>query len=223
MSPRAARPSKTRPPAPDDPAVPWRLFLAVPLPDEVRDLVASLTGELAALDWPVRWVSAESAHLTLHFLGETPPERAALLRLALPAVVADQPRFTLRTAGLGVFPHQRRPRVLWLGLYGPTHRLVTLHAAVGAALREMAFPVAAEQFTPHITLGRVRNTGSPTVPLRDLPEHVRAVLRRRGLDAPEAPPARPVPVTEVQLIRSHLSREGARYEPLDSFPLGARS
>jgi 2'-5' RNA ligase len=30
----------------------------------------------------------------------------------------------------------------------------------------------------------------------------------------------PVPVREVQLVRSHLGKGGARYEVLASFPLG---
>lgn len=199
------------------------MFLAVPVPTEVRELVAGLTDELAGKDWPVRWVAADSAHLTLHFLGDTSPERAELLRLALPGVVARHVRFNLRTAGLGVFPNQRRPRVLWLGLHGPVHRLETLQRAIGTSLRELDSPVEEGEFHPHITLGRVRNSGTPSMPLRDLPEAIHDVLARRGINAPDAPAPRPLLVTEVVLIRSHLSHAGARYETLARFPLAAKS
>ena len=223
MSRRKARAPKLRPLEPDHAGASWRLFLAVPVPAEVRDLVAALTNELAERNWPVRWVAAGGAHLTLHFLGDTPPERAELLRLALPQVVAQHQRFALRTTGLGVFPNQRRPRVLWVGLHGPVHRLVTLQQAIGVALRDLEFSTDEGEFHPHITLGRVRNTGTPEVPLRELPELIRGLLARRGIDAPDAPQPRPVPVEEVELVRSHLSHAGARYETIARFPLAPKS
>ena len=71
MSPRSPRPAKVRPPAPDAIDTPWRLFLAVPLTEDARNLVEDQVTELTAEGWPVRWVRPENAHLTLHFLGET--------------------------------------------------------------------------------------------------------------------------------------------------------
>lgn len=222
MSPRKPRPPKLRPTNVEDADAGWRLFLAVPLSDQVRHLVAAIIGELTERDWPVRWVGAGGAHLTLHFLGEVSPERRELLRLALPEVVARHQQFTLRTAGLGVFPNQRRPRVLWLGLHGPVHRLETLQRSVGTTLGELDLGGESNEFHPHITLGRVRNRGTETLSLRDLPEHVRRLLAERGTDAPGAPKPLPVPVQELELVRSHLSHEGARYETIGHFPLSGK-
>jgi 2'-5' RNA ligase len=219
MTPRTPRPAKVRPPAPDALDAPWRLFLAVPLASEVQGLVAAQTASLQNENWPVRWVQPETAHLTLHFLGETPRERAELVRLALPPIVASQKPFELRTAAFGVFPNFRRPRVLWLGLHGPVHRLETLQREVGKALQNLGFPDTDEPFHPHITLGRVRDSPGEQVRLRDLGEAV----KNRFVDpsgAAIAPPSMPVPVREVLLMRSHLGREGARHEPIASFPLG---
>jgi 2'-5' RNA ligase len=219
MSPRAARRSKAHPTDPAATGSPWRLFLAVLLPPPVAALVGSLTAELAAEAWPVRWVAAEGAHLTLHFLGETAPERAELLRLALPPLVARHAVFDLRTAGLGVFPNPRRPRVLWLGLHGPTHRLETLHRDLGQALHGLNFPVDEGPFHPHVTLGRVRNTGTPAFPLRDLPDAIRNRLAGGSQCAPSGPPACPLPVREVALVRSHFGPAGSRYEVVGRYPL----
>ena len=69
MTPRPARPPKQRPPDPDSTAALWRLFVAVPLPPGVRALLGDLIADLSAEGWPVRWVTPEGAHLTLHFLG----------------------------------------------------------------------------------------------------------------------------------------------------------
>ena len=219
MTPRPARPPKSRPPDPASTASRWRLFVAVSLPPPVRELVASLVADLAAERWPVRWVAAEGAHLTLHFLGETTPERAELLRLALPPVVARHAAFDLRTDGLGVFPNLRRPRVLWLGLHGPAHRLEALHRDLGGALRGLDFAVEDGPIRPHVTLGRVRNAGTPEFPLRDLPEAIRRRLAVAGQGGTAPPPARPVPIREVELVRSHLGPGGARYETIGRYPL----
>jgi 2'-5' RNA ligase len=220
MSPRTPRPPKVRPPAPDALDATWRLFLAVPLSAEVQDLLARQIAELSALDWPVRWVQPEMAHLTVRFLGETDREHAELLRLALPGVMNAEPAFDLRTATLGVFPNFRHPRVLWLGLHGPTHRLERLVAQVDAAVADLGFEARDEVYHPHITLGRVRNQPSPTVRLRDLPDAVKSRFVNTQTGAAVGPPPLPVPVREVQLIRSHLGKGGARYEVVASFPLG---
>src|SRR5215218_7333866 len=169
MPPRKPRPPKVRPPAPDAIDAPWRLFLAVCLTQDVQCLVAGEIATLEAEGWPVRWVQPETSHLTLHFLGETERERAELARLALPDVVGAHSAFDLRTAALGVFPHFRRPRVLWLGLHGPVHRLETLQQDVGGTLRRLGFAVEDELYHPHITLGRVRNDDGERVRLRNLP------------------------------------------------------
>jgi len=222
MSPRRPRFVKQRPPA-ETVDTAWRLFLAVPLPPPVVAFVRGVIRDLSAERWPVRWVSPDGAHITLHFLGETEPERAALLRLALGPVIAGHPAFELRTADLGAFPSIKRPRVLWLGLWGPAHRLATLHAAIGETLTEYEFEAAGaddEQFHPHITLGRVRNVRDGSA--RDLPAAIRRrfeALQASG-DVSHRNPI-PLPVTEIHLMRSHLSHEGAHYETVERFPLGS--
>ena len=220
MSPRKPRPPKVRPPASDAIDAPWRLFLAVCLPQDVQLLVAEEITTLAAEGWPVRWVQPETSHLTLHFLGETEREQAELMRLALLDVVAAHESFNLRTAALGVFPHFRRPRVLWLGLHGPVHRLQTLQQDVGRALQGLGFSVGDEPYHPHITLGRVRNDDGERVRLRDLPDAVKDRFVDRDSGAAISPSSQPVPVREIVLMRSHLGKEGARHEPIATFPLG---
>jgi 2'-5' RNA ligase len=220
MARRPSRTPKARPLAPDALDATWRLFLAVPLSDDVQALVAAEIASLAAGGWPVRWVQPETAHLTLEFLGETTPERAELLRLALPAVVARHAPFDLRTAARGVFPNFRRPRVLWLGLHGPLHRLASLHQDMVKTLIGLDFPSAEEPYHPHITLGRVRNGDGERVKLRDLPQAVKAHFVDAASGAAVSPQPRPVPVREVLLMRSHLGQGPVHHEKIAAFPLG---
>lgn len=217
--PKGPKFTKTRPVA-ESVDTAWRLFLAVPLPDPVVELVDAVTRRLQAEEWPVRWTAPGNAHITLHFLGEVEPERAQLLRMALGPVVARHDRFDLRTADLGVFPNMRRPRIIWLGLYGPAHRLQTLRETIGELLETFEFPPAEGEFHPHITLGRVRDTRNTRV--RDLPVAIRTRLEAAAAsgEVSHKHPI-PVPVDEVVLVRSHLGKDGPHYEVLERFPFKA--
>lgn len=217
----AKRPPKQRPPA-ETVDTAWRIFLAVPLPPAVVAMVERVSADLKREDWPVRWVTGSNAHITLHFLGDVAPERVELLRLGLGPAVAAHQHFRLRTADLGVFPNWKRPRVLWLGLYGPAHRLQALHDAIGEYLTGLDFAGDEKEFHPHITLGRVRNVRN--APVRDLPGRIRQRFEcatETGEVSHDHP--LPIPVDEVHLIRSHLSHEGSRYEVLARFPLASGS
>lgn len=168
----------------------------------------------------MRWVSADTAHITLQFLGDVAPERAELLRLALPGLAARHERFRLRTADLGVFPNQKRPRIVWLGLYGPAHRLVTLQADLGRTLAQLEFEIDAGPFHPHVTLGRVRDVRDQ--PVRDLPAKIVERLREETESGrASAANAIPVPVDEIVLYRSILGKGGPSYEALVRCPLAA--
>lgn len=215
MPARPRRPPKQRPPDPDRVGATRRLFLAVPLPDPLRHHITTLIDALSAEGWPVRWVNPEGAHLTLHFLGETAPERGELLRLGLSGTMARHPRFDLESAQLGVFPGLDRPRVLWLGLTGPLQRLVDLRDDLVAPLRQLGFAIERGPFRPHITLGRVRDGAPPDLPV--------AIQQRLTTEATEPLSAIALPVVEVVLYQSVLSSEGARYVALARFPLASEA
>lgn len=216
---RRERHKKPRLPA-ETTDTPWRLFIAVPLPPAVRDQVAAIIDHLRPTDLPVRWIDPDNGHLTLHFIGETEPEIAELLRMALGIAVTGHEAFDLRTADPGAFPSIRRPRVLWLGLWGPTHRLEALYNDIGDFLDDFGLEIEDAPFHPHITLGRMR--AGEGVKIGQLPDQVRdAFAELADRDLARSDRAVPFPVTEVQLVRSHLGQEGPRYEVLATYPLDA--
>lgn len=194
-----------------------RLFIAVPLPEDAIALVDRTVETLRREPWPVKWSDSHNAHITLHFLGEVDPASAEVLRLALGAPIAAQDAFDLRTADLGAFPTIRKPRVLWLGLWGPVHRLETLHATIGTTLEHLEFSLDEREFRPHITLGRVRADNARGQTLAQAIRTRFEAMAARG----EVTSKRPVsiPVREVHLVRSHLSPKGARYEVIARYPL----
>jgi RNA 2',3'-cyclic 3'-phosphodiesterase len=201
--------TKERPPDPHGVEQLWRLFIALPVPEPVVDRLTAITDRLQSREWPVRWTGAASAHLTLHFIGEVEPSQAELLRMSLPAEIARHQPFTLQTDRLGVFPDRRKPRVLWMGLDGETDRLTALHDGIGTLLTQLEFEVEERTFSPHLTLGRLREEIS-----RDRGMEIWTTLRGFETGAPLA-----FPVEEVILYRSYLTRSGAQHEPLIRCPL----
>lgn len=169
-------------------------------------------------EMPVRWADPDNGHLTLHFLGELDPEMAELLRMVLGAAISPHAPFDLRTADPGAFPSLKRPRVLWLGLWGPAHRLESIYNDIGDFLDDFGIEIEDADFHPHITLGRLRDTEG--VRIGALPEQVReafASITSAGLAGSSRQV--PLPVTEIQLVRSFLEQSGPRYEVLATYQL----
>jgi 2'-5' RNA ligase len=190
-----------------DPAAarPWRCFVAVPLPAELRaalgEWVAGVRRAAPQLETDWRWTDPEGWHITLAFLGATPAADVAAILERLSAGLAGRGAFTVAVGGFGAFPGRTRARVLWYGIQDPDGRLAEVAQLVRAATnKEGEAP-----FRPHVTLARART--------RD----------RHGIAVPSLPvetlPAGEVPVNSVFLMRSHLGRGTARYESIGEVPL----
>jgi len=109
-----------------------RCFVAVDLPEEMREKVGPLQSKIATEG--LRRVRPDLVHITIKFLGDVPAEKVERVKEALAAVRAAP--FTARLAGMGAFPG-RSVRVVWLGLEGD---FSLLSAKVEAALRPLGYP-----------------------------------------------------------------------------------
>jgi RNA 2',3'-cyclic 3'-phosphodiesterase len=139
-----------------------RLFIALPLPDEVKTVLQEqqdhLKTQLHAHDKHIRWTTPAQWHLTLNFLGATNAERLPQIQNALARAAKPVKAFRLETTTLGAFPSLQRPSVLWLGVGGDVPRLQTLQLRVSEALTGMTEPDDKE-FKPHLTLARLKQFG----------------------------------------------------------------
>jgi 2'-5' RNA ligase len=195
---------------PGDEGERWRVFLAIEIPDAVRDALAEPLEALQPLHESIRINPVHRMHLTLHFLGHLPRTTVEQFQPALAAVVTRHGRFCVTAQGVGAFPAVTRPRVLWAGITGADlPRLNGLQAELGNALRTSGLTVEGERFHPHLTLGRVRR------PLKG-PE--RGVLRDWSARWVAATFGE-VPVDRVQLMRSQLGGGPPRYTTLATFDL----
>jgi len=181
-----------------------RLFVALNLPPEERERIYRAAAPLRRAELPVRLTREPALHLTLRFLGEVEPAALEDLERAIAAAVAIVTPFTLRLGGTGAFPSLSRPRVLWVGVEAAPE-LLALHAALERRLEPLGIAREPGPFRPHLTLGRVRR-GAALRGIATLLEEIHFAASLR--------------VTEVELMRSHLTPEGSRYELLRTFPLG---
>lgn len=201
-------PTQPKPERPKPKADGPRLFFAAPLPAPVLDHLGHLLDDLSSRDLPVRWTAPNAMHLTLHFIGEIPPERAELLRMSFSNLALRSGPIRLRTGKPGAFPNEKRPRVLWIGLEGQTDRLGSLYREIAAMLERLDFPVAEGAFRPHLTLGRARDSVDRLFPYQLGEAYKSASVREIVRHSVE------FTISELTLYRSHLEKSGARYEPL---------
>jgi 2'-5' RNA ligase len=187
-----------------------RCFVALPLPDALRERIAALQVEAkkACRDVDVRWTAPASLHVTLKFLGEVGPDRVAELDHALVPCVAAHGAPRLALAGVGAFPSPARARVVWLGVTEGAAALIDLASAIDRALAPLGVAPESRPFTVHLTLGRVR------APRRgaDLTTALAGLAgAAAGAWTPHA----------VVLYESHLRPDGAIHEARAEWPLGA--
>lgn len=175
-----------------------RAFLAVPLPDELKTSLAALQKNLAKRIFDVRWSRPENLHLTLRFFGETEQETLERVRVSMLSVKRGFSPFKLTVKGLGFFPNQARPRVVWLGLT-PAERLRQLHALCEDSLRAVGIAPEGRPFVPHLTLGRLRSSGGSLTGI--VSEFEQAVIGEVWVD-------------QLVLYQSRLHPGGAEHKPL---------
>ena len=127
-----------------------RLFSAIELPEEVRDLLSDLEAPLPG----VSWVHNDNLHLTLRFAGDIDNRVAREFADMLSGI--DVPAFEMRINSLGTFGGNE-PHTLWAGVEaGP--ELELLARACERAARHAGLPVSARGFKPHVTIARLKHT-----------------------------------------------------------------
>jgi 2'-5' RNA ligase len=190
------------------------LFIAIPISAEAQRALDTVIRRLAVqVAGGVRWVQPSGIHLTVKFLGNVEPTLVNLIADAMGRAAAGSSPFRLRLSGLGMFPSDRAPRVLWAGVGGDLEALEALQGRIEAEMAALSFPPERRPFSPHLTLGRVRQF----LPRKDegLSRRVSAALRSTSLDTTE-----PWRVETVRLMRSDSAPEGAVYSVLASVGVG---
>lgn len=183
-----------------------RLFVGINIPKKQRTRVHRAIRGLREDGLPVRWIDPDNFHVTLKFLGDVRRERVETIVQALEPVGSATAPFTTSLGGFGAFPTVRRPRVIWVAV-DATPEFRCLKQDLEWALGEIGFESETRAFHPHVTLGRAEGSGGAGA-FRDLDRRL-ADLDFRG----------DLRVHTLDLMRSHLTRDGAKYSVLSSVRL----
>ncbi len=174
-----------------------RLFVAVPLPPAVLERVQSEQAKLSTLGIDgLRLMRPEQLHVTLAFIGEVDASRREAARLVVEGLAGEVGGLTF-LGGVLPLPSPRRARVIALEIDDPEHVFTRLHDAVMVGLEANGLTRRETRpFRPHLTIARL----NPPTSVQPRSECVRAAY----------------PVESVQLYRSELGHDGARYTVLAS-------
>jgi len=187
-----------------------RAFIAIELPEEVKAWLSSVQSKLRPEQHPyVKWVSADGIHLTLKFLGNIDREKVSPIAEAMAEAAQGVSPFRLEVSGLGAFPSRGRPQVIWVAVGGEVEKLASLQRGIDHSLVALGFSAETRPFTPHLTLGRLRERASAEE-RRRMGEALLAAKGEEGV---------PFHVAELSLIRSTLTPKGAIYNRIFSISL----
>ena len=139
-----------------------RAFIAVELPEGLKKELNELEVQLKKNSPPVvRWVDPSNIHITLKFLGEISEDSIDELMLAIEEAARGIQPFQLQIREVGAFPGLDRAQVLWVGVKGDVDKIAQLQKRIEANTEQLGFPRETRAFTPHLTLGRVRDEARP--------------------------------------------------------------
>jgi len=184
---------------------PIRTFIAIELPSSVRSILSQLEDRLKlGHRTQVKWVAPDSIHLTLKFLGNVDAGIIPDLGKVMDKAVHGITSFHLKLGMLGAFPDIRAPRVIWVGIGGDLSSLLTVQSSIESSLIPLGFTPEKRPFSPHLTLGRIRERAS-SAERRNLGE----VIESNQVDVNER-----FAVGSIRLMKSTLTRDGAVYNCL---------
>jgi 2'-5' RNA ligase len=186
-----------------------RSFIAVELPPELKQALASLQTKLKPDNPTVKWVNPANIHLTLKFLGDVDVAITSKITAALEEAVKGTPPFDIEASKLGVFPNMNRIQIIWVGLYGDLPKLSQLQKRIEESLEPLGFPPEGRPFTPHLTLARVRDFARP-----EDRQKLGQLISNASFEGKYT-----IPVNAVYLMKSQLTREGAIYTKISAITL----
>lgn len=187
-----------------------RAFIAIDLPQPIQNSITKETKRLQKDlgDTFIRWTAIHNIHLTLKFLGNIPKSHLDFLKQILLKTADSNSAFDLQIQSIASFPSLKLPRILWLGIL-TSASLTSLQKNVEEAVTKLGYEKEARKFSPHLTLGRVKQSIHQT----DL-QKIRETLLNFQLG--KIDPAR---VDSVHLYQSELNTEGSVYTKLFSVKL----
>ncbi len=174
-----------------------RLFVAIPVDDQIKRRMLRVCDDIDVRDARVRWCSAEQIHLTLKFIGDVEDSLVKPICDAVQRLADKTPLLEMEIGDAGCFPQSGPVRVIWIGGSESSGTLLQAVQELECALVPLGIEKEKRTFSEHFTIGRVKF------------DHSRGRLRESvgavGFDAYRQA------VRELVLYQSTLCQSGAQY------------
>ena len=183
-----------------------RVFIALSVPESVKTELLSYQEKWQGL--PCRWTAKENLHITLVFLGNTSDTELQEISKILHEVAGRYAHFSIELSHISYGPSAKDPRMVWVE-GKPSTELLNLQGDLSNALRRDSAPTLGTEslrFTPHLTLGRLKELEFRRIELEESPE----INEKISLN---------FSVNSIEIMESKLKKKGAEYSIVESIAL----
>ena len=178
-----------------------RSFIAIELPNEIKNKISELLHKIKQTRADVKWVNPQSIHLTLKFLGNIETGKIEDILSGIKNSSEGIKPFSVEINSISAFPKPEYPRVVWIGINEKTGTLLTLSQKMEENLSYLGFEKEERSFKPHLTLGRVKSQ-------KRKEQLLSFIIQSKDLSLGM------FSVTEISLMQSILKPSGAEYSCL---------
>ncbi|MEK6955306.1 MAG: RNA 2',3'-cyclic phosphodiesterase [Nanoarchaeota archaeon] len=176
-----------------------RIFIAVDLDNVIKDYIYELQRKLKSTNLKINFIAKRNLHLTLKFLGEIKEPQLIEIKKILKDI--KMKKFVINTNSIGIFPNEYDPKILWIGLE-PEDKIKELQRLVDESL--LGYGKQELKFKSHVTIGRIKSVKNKKEFLGSININIEKLKSK---------------VDNFKLYRSILSKDGPRYELLETYSL----
>ena len=193
-----------------------RIFVALDLDPAIREQIQKFVEQIRTAAPDARWISGESLHVTLKFIGEKADAEVPHIEASLRSIHAEP--LQVRFRGAGFFPTPRAARVFWIGIQADA-ALSRLASSIDESLVKLGIPKEDRAFAPHLTLARTRGGSGAHGRNKGDKSNRQFVKLQDFLAKHPAPDFGTMTAREFFLYRSQLSSRGSQYTKIARFEL----
>lgn len=181
-----------------------RTFIAIELPQEIKNKLAEIQEELKKSAADVKWVEPANIHLTLKFLGEIDDKKQEKIIEIIEDASSKREPFKIEILSVGAFPKIDFPRVIWVDTSQGKDQVKEIALELEEKIAKLGIPKEERSFQSHITLGRVRSGLNKAGLVQELKKLIASGIKEETA----------FEVTKITLFKSTLTPKGPVYEAL---------
>jgi 2'-5' RNA ligase len=181
-----------------------RLFIAIDIPEDIKNKIYNFTADLFGKDRGIRVVQASNIHVTLRFLGSTDINKIQKIENAVKITADSLKKFKYRVTGrVGAFPSLGRARVVFMEIDDGDTQISEIYHLLNNNLSKIKIRKESRKFVPHITIARIRDRRSI----------------ENFTDGSPGGPEEWLDCSDITLFESKLRPQGAEYCVIGRFGL----